>query len=115
MGPDTIVVLITVPSQDVGGAIARALVEGRLAACVNMVPGVTSTFWWEGEVQSEAEALLMVKTRPDLFDALADRVRALHPYTVPEIIALPLVAGNQAYLDWVRESVRSPDDTPISA
>jgi len=114
MGPDTIVVLITVPSQDVGGAIARAVVEEHLAACVNLVPGITSIFRWDGKVQTETEALLIVKTRPALFGDLAARVRTLHPYTVPEIIALPLAAGNQAYLDWVRESVRSPDETPKS-
>jgi periplasmic divalent cation tolerance protein len=105
MEPDAIVVLITVPSPEAGSRIARALVEERLAACVNLVPGLTSTFWWDGGVQSEPEALLMAKTRLPLFEALAARVRALHPYTVPEIIALPLVAGSQAYLDWLQESV----------
>lgn len=112
MPPDALVVLITVPSPEVGGKIARALVEERLAACVNLVPGLTSTFWWEGVVQTESEALLVVKTAPALFDVLADRVRALHPYTVPEIIALPLAAGSQPYLDWVRESVRPAEGPP---
>lgn len=99
-----IVVLITVPSPDVGAKIARALVEERLAACVNLVPGITSTYRWEGEVQVETEALLVVKTGRGLFDALAVRVRSLHPYTVPEIIALPLVAGHQPYLAWIADS-----------
>ena len=99
-----IVVLITVPSPEVGGKIARALVEERLAACVNLVPGITSTYRWEGEVQVDPEALLIAKTGRDLFDALAARVRSLHPYTVPEIIALPLAAGHQPYLAWIADS-----------
>ena len=105
MAPDAIVILITVPSPEAGERIARPLVEEHLAACVNLVPGATSFFWWEGAVQVEAEALLIVKTRRHLFEALAARVRALHPYTVPEIIAVPLAAGNQAYLDWIRDAV----------
>ena len=105
MTPETIVVLITVPSQEAGSRIARALVEERLAACVNLVPGLTSTFWWEGGVQTEAEALLLVKTQRAHFETLAARVRSLHPYTVPEIIAIPLAAGSQPYLDWVHDAV----------
>ena len=115
MAPDTIVVLITVPSPEAGERIARPLVEEHLAACVNLVPGVTSVFWWEGAVQTEAEALLIVKTRRHLFEALAARVRSLHPYTVPEIIAIPLAAGNQAYLDWVRDAVTQAGETPRPA
>ena len=110
MTPETIVVLITVPTQEAGGRIARALVEEHLAACVNLIPGLTSTFWWEGAVQTEAEALLIVKSQRPLFEVLAARVRALHPYTVPEIIALPLAAGNQPYLDWVRDAVSPAEE-----
>ncbi len=101
---EAIVVLITVPSAEVGGKMARALVEERLAACVNLVPGITSTYRWEGEVQVEPESLLIVKTGRGLYDALAARVRALHPYTIPEIIALPLAAGNEPYLQWIEDS-----------
>jgi periplasmic divalent cation tolerance protein len=99
-----IIVLITVPTQDVGTAIAQALVEERLAACVNLVPGIMSTFRWEGKVQVDPEALLLVKTGGGLFEALAARVRSLHPYTVPEIIALPIVGGNPSYLSWIKDS-----------
>ena len=109
---ETIAVLVTVPSQEAGGRIARALVEERLAACVNLVPGLVSTFWWEGGVQTEAEALLIVKSQRSLFEALAARIRSLHPYTVPEIIAIPLVAGNAPYLDWVRDAVSPAGETP---
>jgi periplasmic divalent cation tolerance protein len=115
MAPDTIVVLITVPSTEAGEGIARPLVAEHLAACVNVVPGVTSVFWWEGAVQTEAETLLIVKTRRHLFEALAARVRSLHPYTVPEIIAIPLAAGSQAYLDWVRDAVSQAGEAPRSA
>ncbi len=111
MSPETIVILITVPSQEAGSRIARALVEERLAACVNLVPGLTSTFWWEGSIQTETEALLLVKTRRSHFEALAARVRSLHPYTVPEIIAIPLAAGSQPYLDWIRDAVVPADGT----
>lgn len=102
---DAIIVLITVPTQDVGAAISQALVEERLAACVNLVPGITSTFRWEGKVQVESEAILLVKSGRGLFEALAARVRSLHPYTVPEIIALPIVTGNQSYLSWIKDSI----------
>ncbi len=115
MSPDTIVVLITVPSQEAGGRIARTLVEEHLAACVNLVPGLTSVFWWEGGVQTEAEALLIVKTQRPRFEALAARVRSLHPYAVPEIIAVPVAAGNQAYLDWVRDAVAPAGEAPKPA
>ena len=101
---DAIIVLITVPTQDVGTAIAQALVEERLAACVNLVPGITSWFRWEGKVQAEPEVLLLVKSGRGLFEALAARVRSLNPYTVPEIIALPIVAGDQSYLSWIKDS-----------
>jgi periplasmic divalent cation tolerance protein len=107
MATETIVVLITTPSPEVASAIAEALVRDRLAACVNMVPGITSIFWWENKVQTESEVLMIVKTLRHRYEALADRVRSLHPYTVPEIIALPLAAGNRPYLDWVRESVQA--------
>ncbi len=115
MTPDVLVVLITVPSLEVGGRIARALVEERLAACVNLVPGMTSVFWWEGAVQTEAEALLLAKTLSPRFEALAARVRSLHPYAVPEIIALPLHAGHEDYLDWVREAVAPAAGPPWPA
>ncbi len=115
MDPEAIVVLVTVPTPEAGGRIARALVEERLAACVSLVPGLASTFRWEGAVQTEPEALLIVKTQRSLFAALASRIRSLHPYTVPEIIALPLVAGHQPYLDWLQDSVSPAGETPTPA
>ncbi|MBI4591482.1 MAG: divalent-cation tolerance protein CutA [Candidatus Rokubacteria bacterium] len=102
---DTLVVLVTVPSIDAGTMLARALVEERLAACVNVVPGVRSIFFWEGRLQEESEALLVVKTGRDRYEALQRRILALHPYSVPEVLALPVESGFPAYVAWVRESV----------
>lgn len=101
-----LVVLVTVPSAEKGAEIARALVEERLAACGNVVPGLRSIYRWEGKVQDDAEALLLLKTTRPRFEALRERVRSLHPYQVPEVLALPVEKGHAAYLDWIAASVR---------
>jgi periplasmic divalent cation tolerance protein len=102
MPTDFIVVLITVPSSEVGERIAAALLEKKLAACVNILPGVTSIYTWNGAVQKDQELMLVVKTRADLFhDRLVPAVKAVHPYEVPEIIALPVLMGSPDYLDWI--------------
>jgi len=98
---DARVVLVTAPDVAVARALARALVDERLAACGNIVPGVTSIFRWQGAVQEEAEALLVLKTSAERMDALRARVVELHPYEVPEVLALAVDAGNQPYLDWI--------------
>jgi periplasmic divalent cation tolerance protein len=103
--PDTLVVLVTVPSVEAGAGIARALVEERLAACVNVVPGLRSIYFWEGRLRDEPEALLIVKSSRARYEALEQRVLALHPYAVPEVLALPVAGGSPAYVAWVRESV----------
>lgn len=100
---DLVVVYLTAPDAEVAGRIGRTLVEEGLAACCNLVPGVRSIYRWEGELHEDAEVLLIVKTRAALVDALAARVVAVHPYTLPEVIALPVIAGLAPYLDWVRE------------
>jgi periplasmic divalent cation tolerance protein len=103
--PSAFVVLVTAPSAEKALELGRALVGERLAACASLVPGVRSIYWWEGKVQDEPEALLVLKTTRDRFDALRDRTLALHPYQVPEVIALPVEAGSAAYLEWlVRET-----------
>jgi len=99
-----IVVLVTCPSPKIGENIARALVEDRLAACVNVVSGLISIYRWQGKVCRDAETLLLIKTRRTKFSALSRRVKALHPYSVPEIIALPVGVGSGPYLSWVRDS-----------
>jgi periplasmic divalent cation tolerance protein len=100
------VVLVTAPSVEGAARIARALVVERLAACGNVVPGVRSFFRWEGKVRSEPEVLLVLKTTRDRFQELRARVLSLHPYQVPEIVALPVEAGHAAYLDWIASSTR---------
>jgi periplasmic divalent cation tolerance protein len=102
---DYIVVFVTAPEEEVP-ELARKLVEERLVACVNIVPGLRSLYWWEGKVQDEPEVLCIMKTRSNLFEPLRDRVRELHPYQVEEIVALPIVAGNPPYLDWIKENTR---------
>jgi periplasmic divalent cation tolerance protein len=100
---DTLVVLVTAPTPERAAEIARAVVEERLAACGNVVPGIRSIYRWEGKVQDEAEALLVLKTTRARFEALRDRVLALHPYEVPEVIALRVEAGSSAYLAWIAQ------------
>lgn len=99
-----IVVLITVSSPDEGEKIARALVEKRLAACVNIVPGIRSIYHWQGKICDDRELLLIAKTSADLFDAVEKEVKALHSYKVPEIIAIPIAAGSKEYLSWIDEN-----------
>jgi periplasmic divalent cation tolerance protein len=105
---DFLVVLVTVPDADTAARVGRTVVEERLAACVNIVPGLRSIYEFEGKMCDDAEALCLFKTRRALYGALRDRVAALHPYQVPEIIALPLAAGNAAYLAWLAEGTRPP-------
>jgi periplasmic divalent cation tolerance protein len=101
-----IIVLITASSNDEAAKIAATLVNEHLAACVNIVPEVRSLFFWEGKTQDAREALLICKSRLPLIEKLIRRVKELHSYTVPEIVALPIVAGSREYLDWVEETVK---------
>jgi periplasmic divalent cation tolerance protein len=104
---DKIVVLVTCGSAKEARKIARALVEGKLAACVSMVPSaVESIYRWKGQVESAKEFLLVIKTVRKRFAAVQAEVRRLHSYEVPEIIALPIVNGSRDYLFWIAESVR---------
>ncbi len=104
--PDgTRVVLVTAPGEASALAIARTLVDERLAACVNVLPGVTSVFVWEGKREETAEALLVIKTEAARYPALERRVQEIHPYSVPEVLAVAVEAGAPAYVQWVRDSV----------
>lgn len=98
-----IIVLITASTEDEAARLARAVVEERLAGCVNIVKGIRSIYSWEGKVEDEPEVLMIVKTRKELFERLSERVRKLHGYTVPEIVALPIVEGSADYLNWLGE------------
>ena len=100
------VVLITAPNADKAAELAHALVGEKVAACVNIVPQVRSIYRWEGAVEDASEVLMLVKTTADRFDALHQRVLALHPYQVPEVIRLDVSQGHLPYLDWVRDSTR---------
>ncbi|MFZ5876412.1 MAG: divalent-cation tolerance protein CutA [Nitrospirota bacterium] len=101
----SIVVLITFPSQEEAKAIAAVLVNEKLAACVNVIGGIQSFFIWEGVLQDSSEVMGVVKTTQDRLDSLVSRVRSLHSYSVPEIIAVPIVGGDKPYLQWVGDSV----------
>jgi periplasmic divalent cation tolerance protein len=95
----------TCPDAASAQAIAGTLVGERLAACVNRLPGVASTYRWQGEVTTDSEELLLIKTTAACFEALKARLLALHPYELPELVAVPVERGHAAYLDWVRTSV----------
>lgn len=105
--PTHIVVLITASSGQEAEAIGKALVESRLAACVNISAGVCSLFWWQGAIERQEEVLMLVKSRSDLLPSVIEVVKGLHSYTVPEVVALPILAGSHDYLTWVDESLRS--------
>ena len=104
MESQALVVYCACPDQAVAERIAEAVVSERLAACVNLVPGVTSIYRWQGEIQRDAELLLMIKTRRAVYSQLEARISELHPYQVPEIIALPIQAGSAAYLAWMADN-----------
>ncbi|HEX7369763.1 MAG TPA: divalent-cation tolerance protein CutA [Rhodanobacteraceae bacterium] len=93
--------LSTCPDAETATRIARVLVEERLAACVNRIPGIHSTYRWQGEIRDDAEILLLIKTTRERFDGLRARLAELHPYDVPELIALDIGDGLPAYLDWI--------------
>jgi periplasmic divalent cation tolerance protein len=100
-----VLVLSTVGKREDADRIAQALVGERLAACVNVVPGLVSVYRWKGAVEREEELLLLIKTRADKVDALGARLRALHPYELPEMIVLPIAGGHAAYLEWIADNV----------
>ena len=100
----SVVVFITASNAEEAARIGRVLVEERLAACANLISPIASTYWWNGKIEEAGEALLVIKTRQDLVERLTVRVRALHSYTVPEVIALPILEGNPDYLRWIEDS-----------
>ena len=101
-----IVVLITATSMGEAETIGKALIEGRMAACVNISAGVRSLFRWQGKIEDQEEVLLLVKSRSDLLPSIIEAVKRLHSYTVPEVIALPILDGSSDYLAWIDETVR---------
>ena len=105
---DAIVILVTAGSEAEAEKIARALVEEQLVACVNILSPIRSIYRWQGQVADDREWLLLIKTRAERFAAVESRVKALHSYQVPEVIALPVLAGAEGYLRWLQESVSEP-------
>ena len=103
-----LVVLSTFPDAETAAEIARALVDEQLAACVNLIAAVRSIYRWQAAVQDDAETLAIIKTTADRYPALATRLAQLHPYEVPEIIALPLAAGHAPYLAWLAGQTQPP-------
>jgi periplasmic divalent cation tolerance protein len=104
---ETLVVLCTLPDREHASQIAHALVEEQLAACVNLIPGLVSVFRWQGAVQQDEEVLLLIKTSQAVYPQLEQRIRALHPYELPEIIAVPIQTGQAEYLQWISNSLIS--------
>lgn len=106
MSTNVIVALTTCPDEAVAERIATALVTERLAGCINRIPGIRSTYIWDGRLQDETEILLIMKTTMDRVAALEQRLRELHPYELPEFVVTPPLSGNEQYLDWIRRQVQ---------
>jgi periplasmic divalent cation tolerance protein len=101
-----LVVLVTTPGRTTSEKLSKGLVQNRLAACVNRLPGVKSRYWWKGKVETSREEILIIKTRQDRLSKLTKWVKGNHPYTVCEIVALPIGGGNPDYLKWIDQSLR---------
>ncbi|KAL8251828.1 hypothetical protein R6Q59_035521 [Mikania micrantha] len=102
----SIVVYVTVPNKEAGKKLAASIVKEKLAACVNRVPGIESVYLWDGEILTDSEELLIIKTRESLLNALTEHVKENHEYDVPEVIALPITGGSIPYLEWLKNSTR---------
>jgi periplasmic divalent cation tolerance protein len=100
------VLFVTTNSMENATGLARGLVENQLVACVNIIPGVTSIYKWEGQMNQDSELILMLKTRTELVEQVTNWVKSNHPYTCPEVIALPIIGGNQGYLDFMVNSTK---------
>ena len=106
-GMSALIVFCTCPDESVADRIAMSLVEERLAACVNRVPGMVSTYRWQGVVQRDAEVQLLIKTTRDRFGALRDRILALHPYELPEVVAVDIALGSAPYQAWIESETHT--------
>jgi periplasmic divalent cation tolerance protein len=98
-----VLLYITADTPEEAGSIARTLVEERLAACTNILGSISSYYWWDGKVQEGSETALIAKTRNDLIDAVTERIKALHGYTCPCVVALPVMGGNRDFLKWISQ------------
>lgn len=103
---DFIIIFVTASNSQEAEKVADILLAERKAACVNILSGVNSKFWWKGKIDSAEENLLIIKTRKSLFNEVVSRVKAVHSYEVPEIIAMPIISGNNEYLHWIKDEVK---------
>ena len=110
MNAQVILAFSTCPDEPAAARIAQVLVTERLATCINRVPGMRSTYVWDGKVQDEGETLLIIKSTLDLVPHLERRLKELHPYELPEFVIASVDGGNEQYLEWIRRNVRSEDD-----
>ncbi len=101
-----ILVIVTTKDKKEAQIIAQAAIEKKLAACANIIAGISSKFWWQGKIDSSNEALLFLKTKKSLFKRISKVIKSMHSYEVPEIIAIPIIAGDTNYLRWIDESLR---------
>ncbi|HVO60872.1 MAG TPA: divalent-cation tolerance protein CutA [Terriglobales bacterium] len=104
---DKIIALTNTGSEEEARSIARALVERKLAACVNIIPGVESIYWWKGKIETASEWTLLIKTVRTNFEPIRDAIRELHSYDLPECIAITLESGSPEYLNWISESLKA--------
>ncbi len=103
---DYLVVFVTVPKEEEAVKISKTLVEEKIAGCINIIKNVRSIYSWEGKIEDDTEVLMIIKTTSDLFEKLEKRVKSLHSYTVPEIIAIKIKKGSENYLKWLDEVIR---------
>ena len=99
------VILCTTPKNK-SEELAQILLEEKLAACVNIIPGIKSMYWWDGKIQTDTEDLLVIKTKEELVKELTEKVKEVHPYEIPEVIVLNVEDGNNEYIDWITKSVK---------
>ena len=109
-GADLVEVRVSAPDEETARALASALVDSRLVACAQVLGPMTSTYWWQGQVETAQEYLLLAKTTADRFEAIRERVASEHPYDNPEILAVPVASAAPLYAAWLRESLGSGDD-----
>ena len=105
---DAIIIFVTCANKEEAAKISQALVKDGLAACVNIIAGIESVFWWEEKVQSAEEVLLIAKSQKSKLKEIIILVKSMHSYQIPEIIAVPIIGGYQPYLDWINDSIRKP-------
>lgn len=98
-------VFCTCPDEDSAKAVAAELIENKIAACVSLLPGVTSMYHWQGKIEQDQEVQLLIKSKQQLFEQICQQIRSIHPYDTPEIIATKISDGDNAYLTWINETV----------